>query len=147
MAQNLQQLYAGLEQKVNEKTASLETERARLAALYEVSAFLADANTLDALAQGFAQRIRRIAGADSVAIRWSGEANERYLLLAGDSLPRFMIEAILGACLLRIRRCLENLPQLLAVIRANRCRIQPSRSYPRPPRKAKPHFHLAYKLA
>ncbi|MDI7047555.1 HAMP domain-containing protein, partial [Escherichia coli] len=92
MAQNLQQLYAGLEQKVSEKTASLETERSRLAALYEVSAFLANASTLDALAQGFAQRVRRIAAADSVAIRWSGEANERYLLLAGDSLPRFMAE-------------------------------------------------------
>jgi hypothetical protein len=57
------------------------------------------------------------------------------------------LKPILGACLLRVRRCLEDLPQLLAVIRANRCRIQPSRSYPRPPRKAKPHFHLAYKLA
>jgi two-component system nitrate/nitrite sensor histidine kinase NarX len=108
MAQNLHQLYAGLEQKVDEKTASLETERARLAALYEVSAFLADANTLDALAQGFAQRIRRIAAADSVAIRWSGEANERYLLLAGDSLPRFMIED--EQCLTS-RRCLCGHPQ------------------------------------
>lgn len=108
MAQNLQQLYAGLEQKVIEKTASLETERARLAALYEVSAFLADANALDALAQGFAQRIRRIAGANSVAIRWSGETNERYLLLAGDGLPRFMVED--EQCLTS-RSCLCGHPQ------------------------------------
>lgn len=92
MAQNLQQLYASLELKVDEKTASLERERARLSALYEVSAFLAEASTLDELAYGFAQRMRRIAGADSVAIRWSGEANNRYMLLAGDSLPSFMIE-------------------------------------------------------
>jgi two-component system, NarL family, nitrate/nitrite sensor histidine kinase NarX len=92
MAHTLQQLYASLELKVREKTASLEQERARLGALYEVSAFLAEAGTLDELAYGFAQRTRRIAGADSVAIRWSGEANERYLLLAGDSLPSFMIE-------------------------------------------------------
>ncbi|KAH0441003.1 hypothetical protein KCU90_g2650, partial [Aureobasidium melanogenum] len=108
MAQNLQQLYAGLEQKVSEKTASLETERSRLAALYEVSAFLANASTLDALAQGFAQRVRRIAAADSVAIRWSGEANERYLLLAGDSLPRFMAED--EQCLTS-RSCLCGHPQ------------------------------------
>lgn len=108
MAQNLQQLYAGLEQKVGEKTASLETERARLAALYDVSAFLAEANTLDSLAQGFAQRIRRIAGADSVAIRWSGEANERYLMLAGDGLPRFMVED--EQCLTS-RSCLCGHPQ------------------------------------
>jgi two-component system nitrate/nitrite sensor histidine kinase NarX len=92
MAYKLQQLYAGLELKVSEKAASLEQERARLAALYEVSAFLAEASTLDELAYGFAQRTRRIARADSIAIRWSGEANERYLLLAGDSLPSFMIE-------------------------------------------------------
>jgi two-component system nitrate/nitrite sensor histidine kinase NarX len=92
MAHRLQQLYSSLELKVSEKTASLERERARLGALYEVSAFLAEASTLDDLAYGFAQRTRRIAGADSVAIRWSGEANERYLLLAGDSLPSFMIE-------------------------------------------------------
>lgn len=108
MAQNLQQLYAGLEQKVSEKTASLEKERARLAAFYEVSAFLAETNTLDMLAQGFAQRIRRVAAADSVAIRWSGEANERYLLLAGDGLPRFMIED--EQCLTS-RSCLCGHPQ------------------------------------
>ena len=54
---------------------------------------------------------------------------------------------ILGACLLRVRHCLDDLARVLAVIHKTRCRIQPSRSYPRPPRKAKPHFHLAYKLA
>lgn len=92
MARNLQQFYAELEQKVSEKTASLETERARLAALYEISAFAAEASTLDVLAHGFARRMRGIAGADSVAIRWSDEGNERYLLLGSDGLPRFMIE-------------------------------------------------------
>jgi two-component system nitrate/nitrite sensor histidine kinase NarX len=92
MAQHLQQVYSGLEQKVSEKTASLERERARLSALYEVSALLAAASTLDELAHGFAQRVRRTVGADAVAIRWSSEANDRYLLLAGDSLPSFMIE-------------------------------------------------------
>jgi Transposase DDE domain len=57
------------------------------------------------------------------------------------------LKPILGACLLRVRRCLHSLVGVLAVIHQTRCRIQPSRSYPRPPRKAKPHFHLAYKLA
>ncbi|MFM0088870.1 transposase [Paraburkholderia sediminicola] len=57
------------------------------------------------------------------------------------------LKPILGACLLRVRRCLHSLVGVLAVIYQTRCRIQPSRSYPRPPRKAKPHFHLAYKLA
>lgn len=57
------------------------------------------------------------------------------------------LKPILGACLLRIRRYLDCLAGALEVIRQTRCRRQPSRSYPRPPRKAKPHFHLAYKLA
>lgn len=57
------------------------------------------------------------------------------------------LKPILGACLLRVRRCLDSLVSTLEVIHQTRCRIQPSRSYPRPPRKAKPHFHLAYKLA
>jgi Transposase DDE domain len=57
------------------------------------------------------------------------------------------LKPILGACLLRVRRCLNTLATVLALIHHTRCRIQPSRSYPRPPRKAKPHFHLAYKLA
>lgn len=57
------------------------------------------------------------------------------------------LKPILGACILRVRRCMDNLATVLEVIHQTRCRIQPSRSYPRPPRKAKPHFHLAYKLA
>ena len=57
------------------------------------------------------------------------------------------LKPILGACLLRVRHCLDDLARVIAVIHQTRCRLQPSRSYPRPPRKAKPHFHLAYKLA
>ncbi|WP_260854132.1 transposase [Paraburkholderia sp. BCC1886] len=48
------------------------------------------------------------------------------------------LKPILGGFLLRIRRCLESLAGVLDVIRRTRCRIQPSRSYPRPPRKANP---------
>jgi two-component system nitrate/nitrite sensor histidine kinase NarX len=87
MAERLQALYAELEHKVREKTARLEVKRERLAALYEVSAFVGRADTLDELADGFATQIRRIAGADAVAVRWSDASNERYLLLAQDGLP------------------------------------------------------------
>ncbi|MGQ7936768.1 transposase [Paraburkholderia sp. D1E] len=57
------------------------------------------------------------------------------------------LKPILGACLLRIEHCLNLLPKVMPAIHQARCRIQPARSYPRPPRKAKPHHHLAYKLA
>ena len=55
------------------------------------------------------------------------------------------LKPILGACLLRIERCLHRLADLMPAVHAARCRIQPSRCYPRPPRKTKPHLHLAYK--
>ncbi len=103
MAQTLQSLYRSLEDKVREKTASLELERGRLAALYEVSALLARADTLDGMAQGFATKVRRLARADAVAIRWSDEANQRYLLLAGAGLPKALSEGehcvVTGECL------------------------------------------------
>lgn len=93
MAEHLQALYDNLESKVREKTASLETQQQRLSALYEVAAFAARAETLDELAQGFARQIRRIANADATAIRWSDQANERYMLLASDCLPHAMAES------------------------------------------------------
>ncbi len=93
MARTLQSLYGSLEEKVREKTARLEVKRQRLADLYEVSAFLAHASSLDDLARGFAQQVRRVAKADAAAVRWSDEGNQRYLLLAADNLPVSMAEA------------------------------------------------------
>ena len=92
MALALQASHEGLEQKVQEKTASLAVQNQRLAALYEVSALASDAGSLQALANGFVSQIRRVAGADAVAVRWSDEANERYVLLANDGLPSAMAE-------------------------------------------------------
>jgi len=93
MAQTLQGLYQSLESRVQEKTLRLEAERARLAALYEASAFVANATSLDALAQGFARQTRRLARADASAVRWSDESNQRYLLLGSDCLPQQVIDA------------------------------------------------------
>ena len=98
MAQTLQNLYQGLERKVAEKTRDLEAERAHLAALYEVSNFLVEANTLEQLAQGFAKKVRRLLGADAVAVRWSDEVSQRYLMLASDCLPEELV---------REERCIE----------------------------------------
>lgn len=90
MAEHLQQMYRHLEAKVAEKTAQLEEKRERLEALYDVTALVAGATALEPLAQGFAQRIRRVARADAVALRWADEASERFLLLASDGLPAVM---------------------------------------------------------
>lgn len=92
MADRLQALYGSLESKVRDKTRDLEAQRARLEALYEVSSFLTGVHTLEELAQGFVQKIRRLAQADAVALRWSDEASQRYLMLASDGLPQEIID-------------------------------------------------------
>lgn len=93
MAARLQDLYASLERRVQEKTERLETERARLAALYEAAACAANADTLQTLAQSFAAHTRRVARADACAVRWSDEHNRRYVLLGADQLPPELAEA------------------------------------------------------
>lgn len=103
MAETLQGLYQTLESKVQEKTERLEAQRARLAALYESAAFVARAETLEALAQGIAKQVRQVARADASAVRWSDEANRKYLLLASDCLPQAVVDEELciptGDCL------------------------------------------------
>jgi two-component system, NarL family, nitrate/nitrite sensor histidine kinase NarX len=102
MAATLQGLYQGLEAQVDAKTRAIEAQRARLAALYEVSAFLAAANTSEEMARGFCQRVRAIMKADAAVVRWSDDANHRSLMLAADCFPKELHEAELsltpGAC-------------------------------------------------
>jgi two-component system nitrate/nitrite sensor histidine kinase NarX len=102
MATRLQGLYEGLEAQVATKTHHIESQRARIETLYEVSAFLASANTIEDLSKGFARRVREVMKADAVAVRWSDEANQRYLMLASDCFPQELVEEeralLAGAC-------------------------------------------------
>ena len=87
MAERLEAQYTHLEDTVRLKTADLQAQHERLEALYEVSAFIAKAETLDEMARGFVTKLRRIARADAIALRWSDADNRRYLMLAQDGLP------------------------------------------------------------
>ena len=102
MSTQLQALYDGLEAQVVAKTQRIEAQRARIEALYEVSAFLAGANSIEEMSRGFAQRVRMVMKADAVTVRWSDEANQRYLMLASDCFPQDMLEEerslLAGAC-------------------------------------------------
>jgi len=93
MAAHLQSMYQNLEARVAEKTTELEEKRERLETLYSVTTLVANATSLDELARGFTERVARVAHADAVALRWSDEGNERYLLLASQGLPASMAEA------------------------------------------------------
>ncbi len=92
MAAALEELYSDLEGRVAQKTASLAQQKRRLESLYEISSLVAEAGTLEGLAGGFAGRIRRIAGADAAAVRWSDASNQRLMLLASEGLPPTMVE-------------------------------------------------------
>jgi two-component system nitrate/nitrite sensor histidine kinase NarX len=102
MATHLQSLYGTLESKVQEKTAELEEKRERLEFLLEVTGLVAHATSLEDLARDFSQRLQSIAKADGVALRWSDQARQRYLMLAADGLPQNMINnegcLVVGNC-------------------------------------------------
>ena len=102
MATHLQSLYGNLADKVAEKTQELEEKRERLESLYEVTALVARATSLEDLAQDFSKRIMSIAKADGVALRWSDQAHQRYLMLAASGLPSEMVQGeqclIAGDC-------------------------------------------------
>ena len=92
MAATLQSLYGNLEAQVAAKTQRIAAQKERLEALYGVSAFLSQTNEVNALTQGFAQRVRRLMKADAIALRWSGEDPSKLLLLASDEFPIVMQE-------------------------------------------------------
>jgi len=93
MAEHVQSMYRHLELRVAEKTSELEEKRERLQALYDVTALVARAATLQELTQGFIPRVRMVARADGAALRWADETSQRFLMLASDGLPAPMIEA------------------------------------------------------
>lgn len=92
MAEQIQAMYRNLEAKVAAKTAELQEKRERLEALYEVTSLIATARTLEELARGFVGYVARVMHADGIALRWSDESNQRYLLLASQGLPAYMTD-------------------------------------------------------
>ena len=93
MAQRLEAVYRGMADEVRAKTADLRLEQQRLATLYEATSFAAGASSVRDLSAGFAERMRRAAGADAVAMRWLDPSQQRMVLLASQGMPPAMAEA------------------------------------------------------
>jgi two-component system nitrate/nitrite sensor histidine kinase NarX len=93
MASRIEAFTGQLEARVREKTETLRAERERLAVLYDASAFVARAATLEALAQGFARRLRSAGRADAVLLRWFDAAQARHVLIGSDSVPAEMLDS------------------------------------------------------
>ncbi|MDO5531641.1 HAMP domain-containing protein [Sutterella sp.] len=68
MADRLEDLYENLEQKVAEKTASVEEKNRHLAQLYEITSFFSQQRSLEELTDGFAERIVRYTEADACIV-------------------------------------------------------------------------------
>ncbi len=92
MAEQIQTMYRNLEAKVSAKTAELQEKQERLEALYEVTSLIATARSLDELARGFVGYVARAVHADGIALRWSDESNQRYVMLASQGLPAYMTD-------------------------------------------------------
>lgn len=92
MAEHLQSMYRNLESKVADKTVLLQEKSERLESLYEVTALVTKATSLDALAQEFTKSLAKISRADGVALRWSSQGGQHYLLLATYGLADFMVD-------------------------------------------------------
>lgn len=102
MARALQASRDDLESKVREKTAGIKERNEQLSALYAVSALAARATDVNELTQGFAERVRSVAGCDASAVWLSDKDNSRYALFAMDGLPETMLdhqaELVAGSC-------------------------------------------------
>jgi len=69
MADRLENLYNSLEERVRRKTAALADQNRELGLLYDTAAFLQQPQTLEAMCQGFLERIGAYFGADGGSVR------------------------------------------------------------------------------
>jgi len=91
MAERLQSSYHELERRVQEKTAELEQKRQRLQALYAASMQVAEAESLQSLADGFVRLAREAMQADAAMLRWADEDDRHLVLLAASGVPEDLV--------------------------------------------------------
>jgi len=81
MAEHLQAVHGTLEERVAAETSSLAERNRELGILYEVTSLLAEPVHLEALCQGFLDRIKTALGADAGAVRlYLPESQKLYLV-------------------------------------------------------------------
>ncbi len=97
MAGELQSLYKNLEERVAEKTAQLAAQNRETATLYDMAAFLNQPSEIEAMCQGFLQRVAQQFGADAASIR-TLDAENRLNLAASIGLSNALTDS---------ERCME----------------------------------------
>lgn len=80
MADRLSDLYANLEQKVIEKTLTVDEKNRHLAQLYEMTSFFAEKNPREDLSDGFVDRIMRYTDSDACLVELiTAESGKSYV--------------------------------------------------------------------
>ena len=93
MADRLQALYGNLGTLVATKTAALEDQNRELALLYDCSAFLQRPQPLEALCEGFLQRISSYFSADGGSVRSLDAARDNLHMVAHHGISETLLEA------------------------------------------------------
>ena len=93
MASRLQEAYTTLEDKVRDKTRSLDEKNRQLTALYGVTAYLHEAHELADMAEGFIRQLMALSGADAGSIRLVDSKRGRLEPVAQVGLPEPLQQA------------------------------------------------------
>lgn len=94
MADRLEDLYDNLEQKVAEKTVSVEEKNRHLAQLYEITSFFSQQAPIEEMLDGFVERIIRYTEADGCVVELLNQRSQRvhaaaFYGLGADTLKAF----------------------------------------------------------
>ncbi len=87
MGDNLQGLYATLEQRVAEKTRSVEESNRELALLYEIAAYLGEHTTLEEVCNGVLLKVRNLLGASGGVVRLVNGTTTMLEIAAHQNMP------------------------------------------------------------
>lgn len=98
MAAHLQELYATLEHRVEEKTRTLTAKNRELEILYTISGFLHEPGDTDSLCRGFVRRVRSMLGASAGSVRLLDSSGKNLCLTICEGLDETFVdrEAILA---------------------------------------------------
>lgn len=91
MASRLQELYTTLEDKVRDKTRSLDEKNRQLTALYGVTAYLHESHDLNTMCKGFIERLIQLTHADAASVRIVDSKRGKLEPVAQIGLPDGMI--------------------------------------------------------
>lgn len=93
MADELQDLYTSLEQRVEQKTAQLAAQNRDIGALYDMAAFLNQPNEIEAMCDGFLRRVMLQFDAEGGSIRALDPDNEKLNLVVSVGLSDELVES------------------------------------------------------